>query len=132
MMMKSLKTYPENCVACHVCESACSNLYFKVDDPEKSRIRITETDSQPRMNACTQCGICVQSCPTLALSINSQGVVMVNQALCIGCYMCIAACPTGSMFRTIGAITPFKCVACGVCTKTCPADAIRIEENKES
>jgi len=59
-------------------------------------------------------------------------VVMVNQALCIGCYMCIAACPTGSMFRTIGAITPFKCVACGVCTKTCPADAIRIEENKES
>ncbi len=130
-MKKVLTTLPENCVACHVCESACSNLYFKVDDSERSCIRITETEQQPEMNVCNQCETCVQTCPTLALSVSPQGVVLVNKALCINCYMCIASCPTGSMFRVQGGLTPFKCIACGVCTKTCPSDAIRVTQQKE-
>lgn len=130
-MSKVLKTFPENCITCHACESACSGLYFKEDDAEKSCIRITETGSQPQMSVCNQCQACVKVCPTLALTINSQGVVMVNKKLCINCYMCIAACPTGTMFRHQGGLTPFKCIACGVCTKACPADAIRIVEEKE-
>ncbi len=130
-MTKVLMTFKEQCIACHACESSCSQLYFQADAPELSRIRITETETQPHMNVCNQCGICVRSCPTLALTINSQGVVMVNKALCINCYMCIAACPTGSMFRQSGGLTPFKCISCGTCTSACPADAIRIEEIKE-
>lgn len=130
-MKKFLMTYPENCIACHACESTCSNLYFKVDDPALSRIRITEAEPRPAMNACNQCGICVQACPTLALSVNSQGVIMLNKNLCIGCYMCVAVCPTASMFRQEGRQVPFKCIACGNCTEACPADAIRIVENKE-
>jgi Fe-S-cluster-containing hydrogenase component 2 len=130
-MKKLLRTYPENCISCHACESSCSNTYFKVDDPNRSRIRITDSDGQPGMNACNQCGVCVQTCPTLALTINPQGVVMLNTKLCIGCYMCVAACPTGSMFRYESGLAPIKCIACGICTKACPADAIRIEEEKE-
>jgi len=131
IMKKVLMTYPANCIACHACEGACSQLYFKTDAPQDSRIRISETNAQPHMNVCNQCGICVQSCPTLALTINKQGVIMVNQALCINCYMCIAACPTGSMFRRLGDVTPFKCIACGACTPSCPADAISLAETKE-
>jgi len=130
-MRKILKPYPELCLACKACESACSNLYFKEDSALKSRIRITETASQPLMNVCNQCQACVKVCPTLALTVNSQGVVMVDKNLCINCYMCIAACPTGSMFRHQGGLVPFKCIACGACTKACPADAIRIEQDKE-
>jgi Fe-S-cluster-containing hydrogenase component 2 len=130
-MKKYLKTLPENCIACHACESACSGLYFKEDNAEKSRIRITEAQPLPLMNACNQCEACVRSCPTLALAINAQGVVMVDKNLCINCYMCIAACPTGSMFRYQGGLTPFKCVACGACTKSCPAEAIRISQEQE-
>ncbi|MBW6514340.1 MAG: 4Fe-4S binding protein [Candidatus Syntrophosphaera sp.] len=130
-MKKVLMTYPQNCIACHACESVCSNLYFKVDDPAFSRIRITEAEPEPHMNACNQCGICVQTCPTLALTINSQGVVMLNKNLCISCYMCVASCPTGSMFRHLGGLAPFKCIACGSCTEACPADAISIAETKE-
>lgn len=126
-MKKLLQTYPDNCIACHACESACSNAYFKVDDPLLSRIRISDEGGTISMNACNQCGICVQTCPTQALGINSQGVVMLNAKLCIGCYMCVAACPTNSMFIHKGQTVPFKCVACGICTQTCPADAIRIE-----
>lgn len=127
-MKKLLQTYPGNCIACHVCESACSTTWFKTDDPQLARIRISEEVGEISMNACNQCGTCVQTCPTQALSINPQGVIMLNAKLCIGCYMCVAACPTGSMFVKEGQTVPFKCVACGICTQSCPADAIRIEE----
>lgn len=125
-MKKLLKTIPEKCIACHVCESTCSNLYFKTDDAELSCIRITETETQPHMNACNQCEACVKVCPTKALTVTPQGVVLVNKNLCISCYMCIAACPTGSMFRAKGGVIPFKCIACGACVKNCPSDAIRV------
>lgn len=127
-MKKLLKTYPENCIACHMCESTCSNLYFKTDDAQRSCIRIKETETQPHMNVCNQCQACVQACPTLALSITPQGVVMVNKQLCINCYMCIAACPTGSMFRYQGGLYPFKCIACGACVKNCPVEAIKVAQ----
>lgn len=129
-MKKLLQTYPENCIACHACESSCSTTYFKVDDPQLSRIRISEEAGAIKMNACNQCETCVQTCPTQALSVNSQGVVMLNAKLCIGCYMCVASCPTGSMFIHPGQTVPFKCVACGICSQTCPADAIRVEEKE--
>ena len=130
-MKTFLSTNRDNCVACHMCESTCSNLYFQVDDPLRARIRITESAGQPEMNACNQCGACVKVCPTLALTVNAAGVIMVDKKLCIGCYMCIAACPTGSMFSYQRDVTPFKCVACGACTKACPADAIKISKSRE-
>jgi Fe-S-cluster-containing hydrogenase component 2 len=130
-MKNFLSTNPDNCLACRLCENTCSNLYFKAVDPERSRIRIAETAAQPEMNVCNQCETCVKTCPTLALSVNHRGVVMVDKSMCINCYMCIAVCPTGSMFRYQGDLTPFKCVACGACAKTCPADAIRISQTKE-
>lgn len=130
-MKKLLQTYSENCIACRMCESTCSNLYFKVDDAERSRVRISDSP-QPSINVCNQCETCVGACPTLALSVTSQGVVMLDKALCIGCYMCVAACPTGSMFRIQGQTNPIKCIACGACAKNCPADAIRIEERQEA
>ncbi len=125
--MKVLKTYPDKCIACHACESACANLYFKEDNPAKSCIVISDESYPVGMNVCNQCGTCVAACPTLALTINPQGVIMLNKKLCIGCLMCVAVCPTDSMRTAAGLLNPFKCIACGVCTKSCPADAIQIE-----
>ncbi len=129
--MKVLKTCPEKCIACHACESACSQLYFKADDREKSCIVISDNTNPPEMNVCNQCGTCVATCPTLALTINSQGVIMLNKKLCIGCLMCVAVCPTASMRTYAGLLNPFKCIACGVCVKSCPSGAISIEADKE-
>jgi len=125
-MKKYLKTYPDKCIACRACESVCSNLYFKEDNPEKSCIRITQLADAVEMNACNQCEACAKACPTQALTITHQGVVMVNKSLCISCYMCIAACPTNSMHRYHGGIYPFKCISCGACTKACPVEAIKV------
>lgn len=125
-MKKYLKTFPDKCIACRACESTCSKLYFKEDDAEKSCIRITEKPEGNQINVCNQCQTCVAVCPTLALKVNAQGVVMVDKNLCISCYMCIAVCPTQSMHRHHSTLYPFKCVACGMCAKSCPTEAIAI------
>jgi carbon-monoxide dehydrogenase iron sulfur subunit len=126
-MKKYLKTFPDKCIACRVCETTCSQTYFKEANAEKSCIQIAETAEGNAINVCNQCGICVATCPTLALKVNAQGVVLVDKALCIGCYMCVAVCPTQSMRRHKDLLTPFKCVACGLCAKQCPTEAIKIE-----
>ncbi len=125
-MKKYLQTFPEKCIACRVCESTCSNLYFKEDKAEKSCIRISESSDGNAINVCNQCQVCVAVCPTQAITVSQQGVVMINKSLCIGCYMCVAACPTGSMRSYGGGIHPFKCIACGACAKNCPTEAIKI------
>jgi carbon-monoxide dehydrogenase iron sulfur subunit len=126
-MKKYLKTFPEKCIACRVCETTCSQTYFKEANAEKSCIRITETAEGNSINVCNQCETCVAVCPTLALKVNAQGVVLVDKALCIGCYMCVAACPTQSFHRYAAGLNPFKCVACGLCARQCPTEAIKIE-----
>ncbi|MEN6444676.1 MAG: 4Fe-4S binding protein [Candidatus Cloacimonas sp.] len=124
--MKVLKTHRDKCITCHNCESACSKLYFKEDSAAKSCIEINENVYPPEMTVCNQCGTCVSVCPTLALTVNAQGVVLLNKTLCIGCMMCVAVCPNNSMRFAKGVLNPFKCIACGVCPKTCPAEAIEI------
>ncbi len=125
-MKKYLKTFPDKCIGCHACESICSNLYFKESNTEKSCIKISETASGNAINVCNQCQACVAACPTLALTVNANSVVMLNKALCIGCYMCVAACPTQSMMTYQGGKYPFKCIACGMCAKSCAVEAIKI------
>ena len=125
-MKKYLKTYPDKCIACRACESTCSQLYFKENNSDKSCIRIAEPPVGNDVNVCNQCQTCVKVCPTLALKVNSQGVVIVDKNLCISCYMCIAVCSTQSMHRYQTGLSPFKCVACGMCAKNCPTEAIII------
>ena len=124
--MKMLQTIPDKCITCHNCESACSKLYFKEDNAKKSCIAINEEVYPPEMIVCNQCGTCAKICPTLALTINPQGVVILNKSLCIGCLMCVAVCPIQAMRFTENVYNPFKCIACGICTRTCPAEAIEI------
>jgi carbon-monoxide dehydrogenase iron sulfur subunit len=132
--MKYLKTHDEKCIGCNTCVLVCSRLFFKEDDPGKSCIQVfplPEPDSF-RLSVCNQCGTCVEVCPTDALSINKQGVVMLNKKLCSGCYVCVDNCPTKNMRTYSEGVIPFKCTACGACARECPAEALEIvtEENK--
>jgi anaerobic carbon-monoxide dehydrogenase iron sulfur subunit len=126
--MKYLKTFPEKCNGCNVCMSVCSKLYFKEDNPEKSSIQVAPAGKKSfALNACNQCGACVPECPTLALTVNKQGVVMLNKSLCINCLACVAVCPSASMMTWKGGLSPFKCIACDACAKECPTAALKIE-----
>jgi ferredoxin len=125
--MKYLKTYEERCNGSNTCMTVCSKLYFKEDNRDKSSIKVSpDGHGGFRLNACNQCGVCVTECPALAISVNKQGVVMINRNLCINCLACVAVCPTRSMMLYRGGLVPFKCIACGSCAKQCPTDALEI------
>ena len=125
--VKLLKTYADKCVRCGACMTACSKAYFKEDDPELSRIRITDVGSMPQMNVCNQCGACIEVCPTQALERDKNGVVQLRMEKCTSCMMCVGYCPTASMFFNADKQSqPFKCIACGLCAKACPAGALEL------
>lgn len=125
--MKYLKTYDDKCIGCYTCVTACSQLYFKEDDPEKSCIEVISLGSDKfRLSVCNQCGTCVDVCPTDALSVNKFGVVMVDKKLCSGCGVCVGICPTNNFRMPPEALQPIKCNACGACARECPADALEV------
>lgn len=132
-MIKFLKTIDEKCVGCLACASACSKLYFKEDNPAKSRIQVNGIGGNAfHLIACDQeCRKCVQECPTQALFVSKTGVVALNKSLCVGCLACVAVCPIEAMRYYPGDKNPFKCIACGTCAKACPKEAILIAEKEE-
>jgi len=126
--MKVLRKNPELCIACHECESTCSNTWFKENNVEKSCIRIEKNEDENKIITCTQCGECMDACPIQALSRDKNGVVRVNKKICVGCFICVGFCPELAMIMHGDYIEPFKCISCGQCTKKCPTNAIYMSE----
>jgi Fe-S-cluster-containing hydrogenase component 2 len=95
---------------------------------EKSSIRITSLgNAEWGMAVCTQCGDCIEVCPTEALSRDRQGVVRLNKKLCVGCLSCVGFCPNHTMYYHSDYVEPIKCISCALCTKQCPTEALTIE-----
>jgi DMSO reductase iron-sulfur subunit len=92
----------DNCIACHACESACSeknNL-----DPHLAfrAVGYVEGGSYPdyqRMNismACNHCDdpVCLKGCPTRAYTKFAEyGAVLQDPDICFGCGYCTWVCP---------------------------------------
>jgi len=129
--MRVLVRKEELCDGCGACERACSSTWFKEENREKSRIRMTVETDGFSLNACTQCGDCINMCPVEALSRDKLGIVRLNEKACVGCLNCVGFCPSLSMFTASGVGKPFKCIACGVCVKACPTGALSIEEQPD-
>ncbi len=85
--------------------------------------------------ACMHCGDapCIAVCPTRAISKKPEnGIVVVNQSLCIGCHACATACPFGAPQFPDGRLMS-KCDLCvaraenglePACVRTCPTKAL--------
>ncbi|MEM2203728.1 MAG: 4Fe-4S dicluster domain-containing protein [Sulfolobales archaeon] len=75
---------------------------------------------------------CVKPCPTGATFKNKDGLVLVDDSLCIGCGACIQACPYGARyFNPIKGVAD-KCTFCNhrinmgllpACVEACPTGA---------
>ncbi|MCL2662741.1 MAG: 4Fe-4S binding protein [Oscillospiraceae bacterium] len=127
--MKRLAADSKKCSGCGACELACSKALFKVEDREKSAIRITARDEGGfDIAVCDQCGDCVWMCSAIALSIAPNGVVRLNRKACVGCLICIGECMRNYIFYNDEFQTPLKCSACGMCVKSCPTGALKIKE----
>lgn len=92
----------DNCIACHACESACSE---KNDNPPHIAFRsvgFVEGGTYPdyqRLNismACNHCDdpVCLKGCPTRAYTKFAEyGAVLQDPDICFGCGYCTWVCP---------------------------------------
>jgi len=150
------------CVGCHACAVACKSwndtgVAAPLGDTDAygpaaggtwlNRVHSFEADDGvggfslhfPR--SCLHCenAPCVTVCPTGASYKRADdGIVLVDEDLCIGCGLCAWACPYGARELDDGTGTPKKCTWCvdridnadlaeedriPACVRTCPTSA---------
>ncbi|HOQ78318.1 MAG TPA: RnfABCDGE type electron transport complex subunit B [Candidatus Cloacimonas sp.] len=92
---------------------------------------------------------CVAACKFDAISVDENGLRIIDRAKCTGCGACVNACPrrlimlipeSRNVFITCSSKdknplpkqncgTDKPCIGCGLCAKKCPAQAITVENN---
>jgi carbon-monoxide dehydrogenase iron sulfur subunit len=129
--MPRLMLDSELCTGCKCCELICAFTRYQVNNPRKARIRISPDEQGVRFQAavCVQCPKpkCVEACPEGALSVNEEGIVVLDEERCDNCLACLEACPFGSIFfhPETGIL---KCDLCGACIPNCPNGALSIKK----
>lgn len=131
----------ERCVGCQSCTVACKSEWDVPEGGARTRVRdagirgtYPNFVSTFYVSQCNQCDrpTCVPACPSGATSQDANGIVRVNQDLCIGCGSCVAACPYGARFINSDKGVVDKCDFCAArleqglqpaCVLTCPANA---------
>jgi len=92
----------DNCIACHACESACSEKNNLAPHLAFRKVGFIEGGTYPdvlRLNismACNHCNdpVCLKGCPTLAYTKYVEyGAVLQDPNICFGCGYCTWVCP---------------------------------------
>ncbi len=112
---------PRRCIDCRACLVACRAEW----DTPLGQTRIWVRDSGvsgqfPNLKQqfvpyqCQHCENppCVAACPTGATYKRDDGIVVIDEAACIGCGFCIAACPYQVRFINTATGKADKCSAC--------------------
>ncbi len=96
----------KNCIGCQSCEVACKTNKNLPVGPKICQIIKTEPrfiGNLPKASytfmPCFHCENpwCVAACPTGAMQKREKdGIVFVDQTLCVGCKACMSACPWGA------------------------------------
>ena len=94
------------CIGCNACTVACKIENGTPPDAYWARVYTEETGTYPDTkttyvpalsNHCEDAP-CVTVCPTKASYKRDDGIVMIDQNLCIGCRACMMACPYSNRF----------------------------------
>ena len=138
---KVLMINHEKCTGCRRCELVCSIWHEQVANPSKARIKVEKWEWEGLYipMSCRQCvdAPCMNVCPVKAISRDeAQGLVGVDQELCIGCRSCVAVCPFGAMNFNKSERKVYKCDLCDgdpQCVRFCDMKAVDfVDPTKES
>ena len=96
------------CDGCGHCTVECSKMHFV--PPDRQWIKVFKMQDSPDTapywfpKPCFQCDNppCTKVCPVDATFKRQDGVVLIDNARCIGCRFCMAACPYSTRFFNWG------------------------------
>ena len=128
------------CVGCQACTVSCgiengtpvgnfrtfASLYEVISEGIPRRVVVPRT--------CNHCANppCVKVCPTQATFQREDGLVLIDNTVCIGCGYCVQTCPYGARFINPETHTADKCTFCAhrleagllpACVETCVGGA---------
>jgi len=87
------------CFYCKVCEYACPYGAISVDKFLEGSITI-QTDKCPK-----KCQVCVDVCPSKAITVSGKGKVELSREFCVYCKACQNVCPEGAIQVTIDRVS---------------------------
>jgi Fe-S-cluster-containing dehydrogenase component/formate-dependent nitrite reductase membrane component NrfD len=130
------------CIGCHACTVACKSENEVPLGKFRTWVKYTEEGEFPTVDRsfavlrCNQCSEppCVDICPVNALEKReSDGIVDIDDSVCIGCKGCMQACPYDALYLNDETGTAEKCHFCAhrteiglapACAVVCPTEAI--------
>ena len=93
--LQKAEKFGEDCLKKMQEESSAEPFFIKGNRPY--RYVGPSTPAAPICNdQCSQCGSCIDSCPTGAISQNDSGDIVTDANLCIKCCACVKDCPQGA------------------------------------
>ncbi|MEM1994317.1 MAG: 4Fe-4S dicluster domain-containing protein [Nitrososphaerales archaeon] len=127
----------ERCYGCMACVAACAaenNVPIGVFRTWVERYVRKDGNVVFVPKQCNHCENppCVKPCPTGATFKREDGLVLINDEICIGCGACIQACPYGARFPNPVKGVADKCTFCEhrlangllpACVEACPTTA---------
>lgn len=85
---------------CHCCRCCCV-VMTSINEYGFGSIHPSNFIPVPDDEKCTGCGICADSCPIAAISMDeagsAAGIPVVNTEICLGCGVCASSCPNKSL-----------------------------------
>lgn len=131
------------CLGCKSCAVSCKSENNTRKGVSYRRVMYRESGTYPNATrrlislSCNHCTnpACMATCPTGAITKRAtDGVVLIDQDLCIGCRRCAAACPYGAPQYNAQTKKVEKCTFCQhrlaaglepACVTTCVGRALR-------